>query len=56
MQRMVSGQAGKKKSGINLLNLIKKHRGIATISVLCGILILLDCILVCNFINILQTL
>lgn len=36
-------------------NLLKKSRVIATISIICGILIILDCILVFNFIELLQT-
>ena len=49
-----NGQVVKRRT--NLLNLVKEHKIVATISVLCGILILLDCILVCNFIKLLQTL
>ena len=45
-----SGQANNKTT-----NLWKKHKVIATISIICGILIVLDCILVYNFIELLQT-
>ena len=48
----VEGQAKRK----SVLNFIKKHKVVATISILCGILILLDCILVWNFISLLQLL
>ena len=39
-----------------MFNFLKKHKGIATISIICGILMILDCILVHNFIVLLQTL
>ena len=39
-----------------ITNLWKKHKVIATISTICGILIVLDCILVYNFIELLQVL
>lgn len=38
------------------INLIKRHKVVATISIICGILMVLDYILVHNFIVILQTL
>ena len=47
------GQANEKKKKI--INLWKKHKVIATISIICGILIVLDCKLVYNFIELLQT-
>lgn len=48
------GQAeqGNKK----IRKLLKKHKLVATISAICGILMILDCILVHNFIVLLQTL
>lgn len=48
------GQARKRNKKI--LALFKKHKFIATISIICGILIVLDYILVHNFIILLQTL
>ena len=48
------GQASKKNKKV--LKLLKNHKGIATISIICGILIILDYILVHNFIMLLQTL
>ncbi len=39
-----------------LLSLIKRHKLIATISVICGILMVMDYILVYNFMVLLQTL
>lgn len=48
------GQAVTKTQKI--LNLWKKHKLIATISTICGILIVLDCILVHNFVILLQSL
>lgn len=38
------------------MNLIKRHKVVATISMICGILIILDCILVHNFVILLQSL
>lgn len=38
------------------INLIKKHKIIATITIICGILIILDCVLVHKFFMLLQTL
>lgn len=49
-----SGQVGKKKEKV--LKLWKKHKVIATISTICGILIVLDCVLVHNFMILLQNL
>lgn len=39
-----------------LMDLIKRHKVVVTISIICGILMVLDYILVHNFIVILQTL
>lgn len=39
-----------------IMNLVKRHKVIATISIICGILMVLDYILVHNFIELLQTL
>lgn len=50
------GQADKKEKTKKFINLIKKHKVIATMCLLCGILIVLDYILVHNFIILLQTL
>ena len=47
------GQAKIKESKI--IKLYKKHKIIATMCAICGILILLDCILVYNFVELLQT-
>lgn len=49
------GQADKIK-GKKLLNFVKKHKVIATMTFLCGILIVLDYVLVHNFVMLLQTL
>lgn len=49
-----NGQAITRKQKI--LNLWKKHKLIATISTICGILIVLDCVLVYNFMILLQNL
>lgn len=50
------GQAQATSKKEKLKNFIKKHKVIATISLLCGILIVLDYILVNNFIILLQKL
>lgn len=50
------GQAYTDKKQKKIINFIKKHKVIATMSVLCGILIVLDYILVHNFVLLLQTL
>lgn len=50
------GQANIAKKGKKLSNFIKKHKLIATMSLFCGILMVLDCILVHNFIMLLQKL
>ena len=39
-----------------MVNFFKKHKVVATISIICGILMILDCILVHNFMVLLQTL
>ena len=49
------GQA-KTKRKEKFIRLIKTHRFIATISVFCGILIILDYMLIYNFITLLQNL
>lgn len=49
------GQANKIK-GKKLLNFLKRHKVIATMTLLCGILIVLDYVLVHNFVILLQTL
>lgn len=48
------GQADLKSKKIMIL--IKKHKIIATITIICGILIILDCVLVHMFFMLLQTL
>jgi hypothetical protein len=42
------------KKQSKLLKLLKKHKFVATISALCGILMILDYVFVCNFITLLQ--
>lgn len=51
----LGGQAGKNKEG-GFIELIKKHKLLATISIICGILIVLDYVLVHNFMVTLQLL
>lgn len=47
-----NGQAKFRKG--KFLNFIKKYKIIATISVFCGILIMLDCVLMYGFVHMLQ--
>ena len=49
------GQANVKRRD-KIMKLIKKHKFIATISTFCGILIMLDYMLIYNFITLLQKL
>lgn len=51
----MGGQACKNKEG-RLIKIIKKHKLLATISIICGILIVLDYVLVHNFMVTLQLL
>lgn len=51
----LGGQASKEKEG-RFVKLIKKHKLLATISIICGILIGLDYVLVHNFMVTLQLL
>ena len=51
----LGGQASKDKEG-RFVKLIKKHNLLATISIICGILIVLDYVLVHNFMVTLQLL
>lgn len=44
------------RKGKKIAKILKKHKVIATISGICGILMVLDCVLVYNFIKLLQTL
>ncbi|MGN1327171.1 MAG: hypothetical protein ACI4VQ_03755 [Clostridia bacterium] len=50
------GQANTSKGRKKITDFIKKHKLIATMSLFCGILMVLDCILVHNFIMLLQAL